>query len=346
MTLPHLSIEPFPGTVEEWDRLIEGLPGSTFCHRMGWRSVLEDELGHETWFTVARDDAGRVRAALPLARVRSRIFGHFLVSMPFLSYGGPIGSPEGRRALAEHAMSRAVADGVDLLELRSREPLEGTGLATSHRKITVVKALPDTPEALWENGIKAKVRSQVRRPIKEGMTVRFGSECIEAFYAVFSATMRDLGTPVLPQRFFEAIGRHFPEASLFGVVEWEGRPVAAGCGFLGGGEFEITWAGASREHSKMAPNMLLYWGFMEECARRGVSAFNFGRCTVGSGTHRFKSQWGAEDVPLPWLQYSSSGVAATPNPDSPKFRAATRIWSSLPVAVTNLIGPPISRLLP
>jgi len=90
----------------------------------------------------------------------------------------------------------------------------------------------------------------------------------------------------------------------------------------------------------------LYWGFMEESIRRGASLFNFGRCSPGSGTHRFKLQWGSEEQPLPWTQWAPGGVAATPNPDSPKFRLATAAWSRLPVVLTNLIGPPISRLLP
>ena len=109
---------------------------------------------------------------------------------------------------------------------------------------------------------------------------------------------------------------------------------------------EITWAGASRELSRMAPNMLLYWSFMEETIRRGAGTFNFGRCTPGSGTHRFKKQWGGEDHPLPWGQWSPTGVVSTPSPDSAKFRLATSVWSRLPVGVTRVVGPVLARSLP
>src|SRR5690606_16769085 len=129
-------------------------------------------------------------------------------------------------------------------------------------------------------------------------------------------------------------------------VEREDVPVAAGCGFLWDGEFEITWAGALREHSRAAPNMLLYWALMEESVRRGAHTFNFGRCSPDSGTHRFKKQWGTEDRALPWAQWSASGVVATPNPDSAKFRLATRVWQKLPVGATNLVGPLLARSLP
>jgi FemAB-related protein (PEP-CTERM system-associated) len=341
-----LSVESFDGAPEEWDAFLADLEGGTFCHRYGWRGVMEDALGHDTYWMVARGSSGAVEALLPLVRVRSRLFGDYLVSMPFLNYGGPVGTVDGRRALAAWARSEAQRLGVDLLELRNRASLAGTDLDDCSRKITVLKPLPDSRDELWERGIKAKVRSQIRRPMKEGMDVEFGAHLLDDFYGVFSATMRDLGTPVLPRSFFVRTRSAFPDSVVIAVVRREGEPVAAGLGLSWDGEFEITWAGASRKHSRLAPNMLLYWSLMEQCLRTGISVFNFGRCSPDSGTHRFKRQWGSEDQPLPWLQWSPAGVPSTPTPDSPKYRAATSIWSRLPVPVTNLVGPRFSRILP
>ena len=346
MPNPELTVEPFEGDAVAWDSTLESLDGGTFCHRYGWRHVMEDALGHETSWWVARDASGVAHGVLPLVRVRSRLFGDYLVSMPFLNYGGPVGTESSRIRLAEASSAQAKALGVDLLELRTRSELVGSELVENVRKVTVLKALPDTTEELWDTGIKAKLRSQIRRPMKEGMEIRFGRELVEPFYEVFSATMRNLGTPALPIHFFSAISSAFPDSCLFAVVELDGVPVASGCGLFWNGEFEITWAGSSREHARMAPNMLLYWGMMEECVRRGLDTFNFGRCSPESGTHRFKRQWGSEDHPLPWLQWSPSGVPSTPDPSSPKFQAATTVWSRLPLSVTNVIGPRLSRLIP
>ena len=341
-----LSIEPFRGSATEWDALLGGFDGGSVCHVYGWREVMEGALEHETFWWVARDRQGDVKGILPLVLVRSRLFGAYLVSMPFLNYGGPVGTPAAQVRLAEHAANQATTLRVDLLELRNRARLCALGLVVNERKLTVVKSLPETTKELWEKGIKAKVRSQIRRPIKEGMEVRFGSDLVDAFYDVFSTTMRDLGTPVLPRRFFEGIRTSLPDASLFAVVEYEGVPVAAACGFMWRDEFEVTWAGASRAHSRLAPNMLLYWGLMEESVRRGLRVFNFGRCSPDSGTHKFKRQWGSEDQGLPWLQWSAGGVRSMPNPDSPKYRLATYAWRRMPVRVANVLGPPLSRLLP
>jgi predicted N-acyltransferase len=180
------------------------------------------------------------------------------------------------------------------------------------------------------------------------MTTRFGPRELDAFYRVFSRGMRDLGTPVLPRAFFEHIVAELGDRVELAVVYLDDVPVAAGCGFVWRDEFEITWAASLREYNRMAPNMLLYWSLMERMIERGMQVFNFGRCTPGGGTHRFKKQWGdAYDVPLPWAQWSPTGVAATPNAEGrPLFRYATQAWSRLPLAVANLLGPPLARNLP
>jgi len=342
----RLHAVPFDGPDEEWDGMVEELEGSTFCHLGAWRRIMTEVLGHEVHYRVARDEAGATAGLLPMVRVRSHLFGSYLLSMPFLSYGGPLGTPEARAFLGGHAVKEAARLGVDLLELRARVPVPGE-LRTSHRKLTVLLDLPTSPEVLWEDHLKAKVRSQIRRPMKEGMESRTGSDQLDAFYSVFAETMRDLGTPVLPRRFFRAVLEGLPEQVVFCVVEWRGAPVAAGCGFLWRGEFEITWAGSLRKHSRMAPNMLLYWVLMEEAMGRGAHTFNFGRCSPDSGTHRFKRQWGGTDHPLPWAQWSPKEVAATPDPGSGRMvRVATALWKKLPLGVANRVGPLLSRSLP
>jgi FemAB-related protein (PEP-CTERM system-associated) len=306
---------------------------------------MADVLGHECRYLVATDSAGRWSGLLPLVRVRSRLFGHYLLSMPFLNYGGPIGSEAAQRYLVEHAVAVARGSKADLLELRCRTPIPAD-LVLSKRKITVVLELPSSPEILWRERFPSKLRSQIRRPQKEGMEVRFGPAQVEPFYEVFCRNMRELGTPVLPRSFFQRVDKAFNEIAVFGAVYWRGLPVAAGCGFRWGTEFELTWASSLREHSRMAPNMLLYWGFMEKMISCGVRLFNFGRCTPGGGTHRFKRQWGGDDLPLPWAQWTDGDVHATPSPERPLYRAATAVWRRLPLPVTNRVGPVLARHLP
>jgi FemAB-related protein (PEP-CTERM system-associated) len=264
--------------------------------------------------------------------------------MPFVNYGGPLGSDDAVRALVTEAQAIATRDRVKLLELRSRRELP-VGMAVSHRKITVTLPLPSgVSDPLW-TGFDANVRRRVKRSQKAGVEIRFGLDQVSPFYQVFTEHMRDLGTPVHARQLFDVVAEVFPDA-WFGCAWYQGRPIAAIGGFVWGGEFEVTWASALRAHKELAANMHLYWAFMERCVAHGISLFNFGRCTPGEGTHRFKVQWGGNDEPLFWYQAGSGEGGGTPSPDDARYAWGPRLWSKLPLPVANALGPHIVRGIP
>ena len=330
----------------DWNAFVRSQPNWTHFHLYGWRSVLERVFNHECLYLETRSTHGEITAVLPLVRIRSLLFGHYLVSMPFVNYGGPLGSNEGIGALLEHASGLAERDRVQLVELRSRASLP-TSMPVSHRKITVTLDLPDSEEAFWRS-LPAKVRSQVRRPQKEGVIVRVGPDQVNAFYKVFAHHMRDLGTPAQSLAFFQCIAEEFPNDVRFACAYLGEQPIACGCGFSWRDEFEITWASALRSHKQLAANMLVYWALMQRAIADGAHLFNFGRCTPGSGTHRFKQQWGAHDEELWWYQHGGAGVSATqtPSPDSARYAFATEVWKRLPLSMTSRLGPSIVRYIP
>jgi serine/alanine adding enzyme len=341
-----IAVDPLRGDHAEWDQFVAGSDQSSFCHLAGWRHVMGEVFGHPCEYLVARDVDGAWAGVLPLVRVNSRLMGRYLVSMPFLNYGGPVGRPAARSALARVAGELASESGADLLELRTRHAMD-SDLRVTQRKVLVLRSLPEDSEGLWRDQFPSKLRSQIRRPKKDGLEARFGVEHLPAFYTVFARHMRDLGTPVLPRAFFEALPRHFPDQVRFGVVYRGDEPCAAGCGFVWKSEFEMTWASSLLEYKRSAPNMLLYWAFMEQAIAEGMQTFNFGRSSPGTGPHRFKRQWGGTDVPLPWLQWSRGGVSATPTPDgSALFRTATEIWKRVPVGLATRLGPYLARQIP
>lgn len=344
-----IAVERFSGTAEEWDGFASRQEGFTHFHRLGWRTLMADVLGHECLYLAARADGDEGRALegiLPLVRVRSVIFGHYLVSMPFLNYGGPLGTARAVRALVDEASRLAERDGARLLELRSRVPLS-LAIPASHRKITVLLDLPGTAPLLQQR-LGAKLRSQVKRPVREGVRLRFGADQVDSFHHVFARHMHDLGTPAHSLEFFRHIVEQFPDDCWVACAYLGHQPVACGCGFRFGDELEMTWASSLRAFNRLAPNMLLYWGFMERAIQDGVKVFNFGRCTPGGSTHRFKTQWGGRDEALWWYDVAPRGgaPATTPSPRDGAFDWGPSVWRRLPVRLTTAIGPSIVRLIP
>lgn len=338
----------FSGSPAEWDAFVRRQEGWTHFHLHGWKRVIEDVHGHECRYLASRAENGDLTGVLPLVRVRSPVFGHFLVSMPFLNYGGPLGSARGVAEVADEAARIARDDGVDLLELRRRAPVPDglEGLDASHHKITVLKDLPDgDPEILWDD-LDGKIRNQVRKPRKEGVEVQFGPDQLDGFWEVYSLHMRNLGTPVQPWELFERILDEFGDDVWLACARLEGKPIACGYGLRWDDEVEMTWASDLFEYRSIAPNMLLYWAYMERAIEEGLSVFNFGRCTPDSGTHRFKRQWGTRDQQLWWYQLASDETAKTPSPDDEAWSWGPKLWRKMPLPVANRLGPAVVRYIP
>jgi FemAB-related protein (PEP-CTERM system-associated) len=207
--------------------------------------------------------------------------------------------------------------------------------------------LPRERETLWKR-FPSKLRSQLRRALKEQLTVRIeGVEILDDFYRVFARNMRDLGTPVYGRRFFETILEAFPKDARICAVYLGGQPLAAG--FLYGFQntLEIPWASSDRRYNSLSANMLLYSSALDYACREGFEVFDFGRSTPGGGTYRFKEQWGAHPVPLYWYQWSPDGrPVADVSPENSKYGLAIKTWKRLPLALTRLIGPSIVRSIP
>ena len=158
--------------------------------------------------------------------------------------------------------------------------------------------------------------------------------------------MRDLGTPVYPQSFFESIIKHFPSEASIHVVTIEGKPVAAGFLLAHRDRVEIPWASSLREYNRISVNMLLYWDILKTAILREYKVFDFGRSSKDVGTYRFKKQWGANELQLYWHYWLRQGETLPElNPANPKFQLAIHIWRKLPLAVANRLGP-TTKIIP
>jgi FemAB-related protein (PEP-CTERM system-associated) len=330
-----------------WDEYVNQHPRATGYHLSGWLHLIYRIFGHRGYYLTVKDDDGRIRGVLPLVCFSTPIFGRFLISMPFVNYGGVLASDAAARtALLDRAVNLAKQLSADHIELRHEESF-AVGWPERCHKVSMRMELPESFETLWKE-FPAKLRSQIRRAEKEGMTFRLGkNDVLDDFYSVFSRNMRDLGTPVYGKSFFREILRVFPESAFIGVVYSKNLPVAAG--FLYGFRhvLEIPWASSDRRYNRLAPNMLLYSSVLKHACEREFSVFDFGRSTRDSGTYRFKEQWGAKPVDLRWHYWlSRNGPLPDMSPTNSKFKWAISVWRPMPLALSRRLGPNIVRYIP
>ena len=173
-----------------------------------------------------------------------------------------------------------------------------------------------------------------------------GREQLDAFYGVFAARMRELGSPGARAPFFAAIFDAFGELARASSSCSKGETPIGGLMALAVETPRVPWAACASEIRALCPNMLLYWETLRAACADGFRRFDFGRSTRDSGTYRFKRQWGAEEEPLFWYTIPIGRRVSLPTGKG--GRTATRLvglWRHLPLSFTQRVGPHVRKYL-
>jgi len=324
---------------QRWDNFVEACPDGTFFHRAGWRRVLEESLGHQAFFLYAEDDAGTIVGVLPLVFIRSVLFGRSLSSTAFCVYGGPVTVAPG---VADALTARAVELGERLrvghIEYRSRKPTQPAWQQKSSLYATFRKQIDQDSEKNFA-AIPRKQRAMVRKGIAAGLSSEIDGD-VERLHAIYAESVRNLGTPVFPKRYFAALKREFGEDCEVLTVVHQGKPVSSVMSFFFRDEVLPYYGGGTLEAREVAANDFMYWEVMRRAAAAGCRLFDFGRSKFGTGAFSFKTHWGFEPEPLHYEYHLLRGTQLPDlNPKNPKFKLFIETWKRLPLPLANFIGP-------
>jgi FemAB-related protein (PEP-CTERM system-associated) len=327
----------------DWDAYVEQCPTASFFHKWGWKEVVEQAFGHPMHYLYAEVD-GKIVGVLPLGHVKSLLFGNALISNPFCVYGGVAAdSEEARIALEERAVSLAREAGVDYLELRNRFETPSQRPKKS-LYFTFRKSLDPDPEKNLA-AIPRKQRAMVRKGIGEGLVGVIDSN-VDRLHDAYGESVRNLGTPVFSKRYFALLKKVFGDACEILTVEHQGKAVASVMNFYFRDEVLPYYGGGTDQARDLKANDFMYWEVMRRATEKGVRLFDYGRSKEGTGSFRFKTHWGFEPEPL---HYEFDLVKATALPDinplNPKYRLFIAAWQKLPVPISKMVGPWISRNL-
>jgi serine/alanine adding enzyme len=342
---PENSVVVMNCTEQQWDDYAHSHSSSSIYQTMPIKRVIEETFGHTCHYLAAIDGDDQIQGILPLIEMKSRLFGHFFISVPFFNYGGILSSTsKAEQALLLHAQNLARHTGVSHIEYRHTD--DHIKLPSKSAKVAMLLTLPKTIDSLWEE-IGTKVRAQIKKAQRQDTRIATGREdLVDDFYRVFSQNMRDLGTPVYSKQLFINMLQYCKDTSII-VVYLNEKPVSTG--FLLGwrNTVEIPWASTLRKANQYDCNMLLYWEALKFAINQSYEIFDFGRSDKEANTYRFKKQWGAKPRELHWHYWITDGKALPEiNPKNPKFQLIISLWKMLPVSLTRLIGPHIVKSIP
>jgi FemAB-related protein (PEP-CTERM system-associated) len=333
------------GEAAEWDRFVLASPYGTVFHLSSWMDLVRIVLGRRCYPLVATRSGG-ICGVLPIAEIRSLLFGNCLVSMPLATYGGICANDwdSYQRLVAaggEFARRRAVK----YLEMRNLSEPFPTSLPGKDLYITFTQDLSPGPEKLLQ-ALPRDTRYAIRKSLKAGL--EWTEDLTEAdFYEIYAHSVHRLGTPIFPRELFRSLRELFPgRVRLFGVRK--SRQAIAGvlCLYFGD-TVSPYYAGSLDGHQKDSPNNFMYWNLIAQSCREGFRKFDFGRSKKGTGSFHFKSAWSMVESKLPY-RYHLVTAAEPPqlSPIDKTFRAPVAAWKRLPFAWTKVLGPKVIRWIP
>ncbi len=332
----------------DWQNYADGAPTSTLFHSLNWMDAILSSYSHRPHYLLAHRD-GDVVGVFPLFEIRSLLVGTILVSVPYAVYGGAICDDQevADKLLAEARWiaRRIKAKYLDIRSMHARWP----DLPTVDRYVTFIKSLPrSVGEVLGTFPRKARAEARRGRE-KFQLSVRFDDAQLETVWDLYSRSMRRLGSPNFPYRFFQALVQATPERHLVSVIYHRGCPLAGLLSLVHGHIVFPYYSGCEHEPaSRMGANNYLYMTLMEKAVELGLKKFDFGRTRVdNAGSFSFKKNQGFEPTALGY-QFDIPDGEAVPNltPSNRKFHLARRIWKKLPLALTRPLGSWLSASIP
>ncbi|MGH8236516.1 MAG: FemAB family XrtA/PEP-CTERM system-associated protein [Steroidobacteraceae bacterium] len=332
-----------PADAARWNAFVRRHPEGTFFHLAEWQDVLAQAFGHRTHYLLA-EQGGEIRGVLPLAHVRSLVFGSALISTPFCVYGGIVSDDAAaHQALTSRACELARALDVDYLELRNRRR-QYPEWPAKDLYVTFRKKIDAESEANML-AIPRKQRAMVRKGLQKNLTVAIDADATR-HYDIYSESLRNLGTPVFAKRYLATLQTTFGQDCEILTVLHEGAAVASVLSFYFRDEVLPYYGGGTLAARPVAGNDYMYWAVMERARERGLELFDYGRSKRGTGAFDFKVHWGFEPEPLHY-EYFLVRAAQLPNlsPTNPKYERMIRLWQRLPLRVTQMLGPPVARYL-
>jgi FemAB-related protein (PEP-CTERM system-associated) len=330
----------------KWQAFVDQTPGAGCMHHAAWYAVLRDAYWVKPYFLIAEAAPGQVAGLLPLYHSRSPLTGSHLSS---LEDGVLSVNAAATAALLAKARSLRDAIGAKYLQVRG-----GMVDQPGARSAPAVHTFIDTcqpVESLW-SGVKKKTRWAIRQAEKADINIEHDADLagLEAFYRVYAEHMRDLGTPVMGIDAFRAMRLHLGSQRLrLYLVRERQRLIGGMLCILNNGLWTDYLAIVRPSDETDFANYLLYWHVIRDAAACGAPMLDLGRSTPDSNVHLFKRKWGGRDVGVTYHFYPAANAQSRDaGLEQLKRRKGLRqrLWSHLPLAVCNRLGPLLRKQLP
>jgi hypothetical protein len=338
---------------DTWDAFVATRPEAGFAHRFALRRLFRDVHGLATPYWIAEEN-GRIVGVCPLVKVHSLLHRArpILISVPMVTDAGLLaGSEPARAALVRQLEAFGAAERAPV-QLRTRAGTAVPGVPGFEGYVSFSLELAGVGTDDYWRGLSSRNRGKIRKSRSAGTGIVFGrEELLDAFHRLHVAHSAGLGTPPYPRRWFAGLLQHFPGTEL--ALARSGSATIAGMFNVGvGTTLHYLYGSSDRRRLASYPNNQLLHAVIERARARGFERIDLGRSPRAGGTHAFKSQWLASEVPL-YYQSLGPGAASLANlsirdvQQTLAFRAFRHVWAHwVPHALVARLGPSLIKRMP
>jgi FemAB-related protein (PEP-CTERM system-associated) len=308
-----------------------------------WTKFVSNVYGFPLYRFVAEEQQ-RVSGLLALAHVKHFIFGNYLTTAPFASYGGfSFSSPDVRDALLRKVRELGKDLQVDYVNVRfeAGESIPPEGWVQHPVYSTYRAGLSVDAEAMLA-AYSSDHRNHIRKSLRQGFRVKFGHlDLLDDAYEGLARSMHELGSPyhskIYLQRMAESLGHALEFAVLYGP---RGDVAGAGAFIFQGKVVTNLHANILRHFRSDYAGEFLYWCVITRYGEKGFSIFDIGRSLIGSGNETFKMKWKPRKQLLAyWYALRDGADMPELNQKNPKFKFAIGLWKQLPDFAVRPLGP-------
>ncbi|MRJ03308.1 MAG: GNAT family N-acetyltransferase [Epsilonproteobacteria bacterium] len=262
--------------------------------------------------------------------IQPTLTSHYLTYLPLLNYTDRVsGEIDDLLELAKdnHYLIRTLNP--DYRDFKEYDPVT---VRLDLRGVESVEEIPSLYRRAVKRGVR-KERETGRYSIEIGLTPKM----IDSFYSILQEIYHHHGTPVLPRELFHNLASELEEVEI--ALLKEGDEVIGSLFIFYDGKMATIQYGSVRYGKRTSFNgYLLYHLVIEHSFLRGQEIIDFGRSPYGVGTYFFKSRFGGSPIKIDLHTDRQKNIYRF-------YALPAKVWSHLPRAFTDRVGPLISKYL-
>lgn len=332
---------------EAWDAFVQAHPEGNIYQTWAWREMIQTVYRQQPLYLAITNDEGKIVAGLPLFKIRSKLTGNRLSSLPAAQFSNPlIRDLYDYEALVNYALAILEKDHGGYLEIKTSEgatagAFDLAQLVNGYCCFTL--NLKKSPEELQKQFHPSCVRRAIKKAVKNGLRLKTGASenDVRIFFDFYLKMRKTYGLIPQPLNFFIQMRNYLApqERIQFLHAEFDGQIIASIILLKYKDRVIYEYGASDPAKAPLRPSPFLLWEAIKTSQSEGYSIFDFGRTsTENEGLMTFKERWGTQRLNLKYQYFPQlKGFGSARQSSLPKQIMYYSIKNSTP-AIAHLMG--------